>query len=79
MIGFWVLFSFSERDLIDFFHFDYYSFYYSGPLVRGISDCDTHISSFKIKRAGPGRFGGPAGIRAPDQGIMSTQGGSDRL
>ena len=26
-----------------------------------------------------GRFGGPPGIRTPDQGIMSTQGGSDWL
>ena len=30
-------------------------------------------------RAGPEKFGGPAGIRTPDQGIMSTQDISDRL
>ena len=67
MTGFRVLFSFSVPDSIEFFGFDYYSFYYSGPLARGISDCDTH----QLIQNKAGRFGGPAGIRTPDQGIMS--------
>jgi hypothetical protein len=66
MIGFRVLFSFSERDLIEFFRFAYYSFYYSGPLARGISDCDIYISSFKTKREG---LVGPQGFEPRTKGL----------
>jgi hypothetical protein len=66
MTGLRVLFSFSERALIDFFSFDYCSFYYSGPLVRGISDCDAQISSFKTKREA---LVGPQGFEPRTKGL----------
>jgi hypothetical protein len=66
MIGLRGLFSFSERDLIDFFRFDYYRFYYSGPLVRGISDCDKHSSSFKTNREA---LMGPQGFEPRTKGL----------
>ena len=66
MIGLRVLFSFSERALVDFFSFDHYSFYYSRPLVRGISDCDAQVSSFKTKREG---VVGPQGFEPRTKGL----------
>ena len=66
MTRFRVLFSLSVHDLIDSFRFAYYSFYYSGPLVRGISDCDTHISSLKTKQEG---LVGPQGFEPRTKGL----------
>jgi hypothetical protein len=68
MTGCRVLFSLSERDLIEFFRFVYYSFYYSGPLDEGHLRLQHTHQLIQNKR---GSFGGPAGIRTPDQGIMS--------
>jgi len=43
---------------------------------RGASQIATYTSAHSKQS---GRLGGPAGIRTPDQGIMSTQDGSDRF
>ena len=66
MSGFRVLFSFSVPNSIEFFGFDYYSFYYSGPLARGISGCDKHTSYFKTKREG---LVGPQGFEPRTKGL----------
>ena len=39
---------------------------YSGPLERGISDCDKHTSSFKTKRQG---LVGPQGFEPRTKGL----------
>ena len=70
-----VLFAIPGSDFIEFFSLNYYSFT-TVDHSRRQYQIATHTPAHSKQS---GSFGGPAGIRTPDQGIMSTQDGSDRL